>query len=515
MDKNGGKKVYSKEQRKEAVDLYIRYDLHASAVTRELGYPDRKSLYSWYEDRLEEEKTGIPFQPKLTKYSQVQKMDAVDYYLGHGKSLKGTIRKMGYPSHEILVSWIDELAPGARKIRRTGIALPYRKQAEMVGDLCEREGTAQTVADEHEVSRSHLYVLKRRMLPAQKEESEMKDQTPKDTKDVAALAEEIGELELKKHRLELNVAILEGTQALLKKAVGIAPDMLPNGKKIILVDALRNEFPLQEILSALALCRSTYYYQRKARTRDKYAKLRIRIRAISTSNYGCYGYRRTHAILASEGILVSEKVVRRIMAEEHIARPVRRKQRYNSYMGEISPGVENLIKRDFHAGRPNEKWLTDITEFSIPAGKVYLSPIIDCFDGMVNGWAMGVSPDAGLVNGMLDCATGCLKAGEHPIIHSDRGCHYRWPGWIQRMNEAGLVRSMSKKGCSPDNSACEGFFGRLKNEMFYGRDWKGVSRERFMDILEGYLVWYNNSRIKVSLGNRSPMAYRKSLGIVI
>jgi transposase InsO family protein len=83
------------------------------------------------------------------------------------------------------------------------------------------------------------------------------------------------------------------------------------------------------------------------------------------------------------------------------------------------------------------------------------------------------------------------------------------------MNEAGLVRSMSKKGCSPDNSACEGFFGRLKNEMFYGRDWKGVSRERFMDILEGYLVWYNNSRIKVSLGNRSPMAYRKSLGIVI
>jgi transposase-like protein len=284
--------MYSKEEREKAVDLYIRYDLHASAVTRELGYPDRKSLCSWYEDRLEEEKTGIPFEPKLTKYSQVQKMDAVDYYLGHGKSLKGTIRKMGYPSHEILVSWIDELAPGTRKIRKTGIALPYRKQAEIVGDLCERKGTAQTVADEHEVSRSHLYVLKRRMLHTQKEGPEMKDPTPKEAKDVAALAGEIGELELKKHRLELNVAILEGTQALLKKAVGIAPDMLPIGKKIILVDALRKGFPLQEILSALALCRSTYYYQRKAKARDKYAKLRIRIRAISTSNYGCYGYRR-------------------------------------------------------------------------------------------------------------------------------------------------------------------------------------------------------------------------------
>ena len=155
-------------------------------------------------------------------------------------------------------------------------------------------------------------------------------------------------------------------------------------------------------------------------------------------------------------------------------------RRYCSYQGEISPEVENIIKRDFHADQPNKKWLTDITEFHIPAGKIYLSPIIDCFDGLPVSWTIGTSPSADLVNSMLDEAVSALAEGERPIIHSDRGAHYRWPGWIERMEAAGLTRSMSKKGCSPDNSACEGFFGRLKNEMFYGVSWRGVSIDEFI-----------------------------------
>jgi len=103
----------------------------------------------------------------------------------------------------------------------------------------------------------------------------------------------------------------------------------------------------------------------------------------------------------------------------------------------------------------------------------------------------------------------CFELGED----TDRGCHYRWPGWILRMEAAGLQRSMSRKGCSPDNSACEGLFGRLKNEMFYNRDWKGVSTHQFIQILNDYLILYNEKRIKVSLGNMSPLEYRRSLGI--
>lgn len=149
----------------------------------------------------------------------------------------------------------------------------------------------------------------------------------------------------------------------------------------------------------------------------------------------------------------------------------------------ITPSVPNVIDRDFHANAPNEKWLTDITEFSIPAGKIYLSPVVDCFDGLIPCWKIGSTPDAELVNRMLDDAIKMLKEGEHPLLHTDRGCHYRWPGWISRMEAAGLQRSMSRKGCSPDNSACEGLFGRLKNEMFYNRDWKGVSIQQFIQIL--------------------------------
>ena len=190
-----------------------------------------------------------------------------------------------------------------------------------------------------------------------------------------------------------------------------------------------------------------------------------------------------------------------------------KRKKYSSYKGEISPEVENIIKRDFQADKPNSKWLTDITEFRIPAGKVYLSPVIDCFDGLPVSWTIGTSPSAELVNIMLDEAISVLDADEKPVLHSDRGCHYRWPGWIERMKSTGLTRSMSKKGCSPDNSACEGFFGRLKNEMFYGYSWTGVSISQFIEQLDEYVKWYAEKRIKLSLGGMSPLNYRRSLGL--
>lgn len=202
------------------------------------------------------------------------------------------------------------------------------------------------------------------------------------------------------------------------------------------------------------------------------------------------------------------------MKEENLTVYSVKRRKYSSYAGEISPEVSNIINRDFHAPTPNAKWLTDISEFSIPAGKIYLSPIIDCFDGLAVSWSIGTSPDSMLVNTMLVEAITCLKENERPIVHSDRGAHYRWPGWIDRMDEAGLTRSMSKKGCSPDNSACEGFFGRVKNEMFYGRSWTGVAIDEFIQILDAYMQWYNNERIKESLGWMSPIEYRTSLGLI-
>lgn len=164
------------------------------------------------------------------------------------------------------------------------------------------------------------------------------------------------------------------------------------------------------------------------------------------------------------------------------------------------------------AAAPNEKWLTDISEFQIAAGKVCLSPMIDCFDGQVVSWSIGTRPDAELVNPMLDSAIDTLPdSSKRPIVHSDRGAHYRWPGWLSRIADAQLIRSMSRKGCSPDNAAGAGFFGRLKPEMFHPGNWQSTSIEQFTQALDSYIRWYNEKRIEISLGSLSPIRYRERL----
>ncbi|CAD5534420.1 putative transposase protein [Escherichia coli] len=234
---------------------------------------------------------------------------------------------------------------------------------------------------------------------------------------------------------------------------------------------------------------------------DKYATIRTMLTDIFNSNYQYYGYRRLYAMLGNEGLRLSEKAVRRVMVEEQLAVSRNRRRRYCSYCGEIGPAPDNLIARDFKAEQPNQKWLTDITEFLLPAGKVWLSPVVGCFDGKVVSWSLSTHPDAEMVNTMLD------NAGERPVIHSDRGGHYRWPDWLERVNAGGLIRSMSRKGCSPDNAACEGFFGRLKTKMYYGHKWLGITPEKFMQHVDAYIRWYNERRIKLSLGAVSPTTW--------
>jgi transposase InsO family protein/transposase-like protein len=334
------------------------------------------------------------------------------------------------------------------------------------------------------------------------------------TEGMAGSTPEIEQLQAQMRDMQLEIDILKETINVLKKDPGIDQTALKNSEKAVIVDVLKNKYSLPILLKRLDLSKSSYYYQQAAnRKQDKYIDIRKRISELFHENKGRYGYRRIHGLLKREGITVSEKVVRRIMQEENLVVKTKKRRKYNSYKGEISASVPNLIQRDFHADKPNEKWLTDITEFAIPAGKVYLSPIVDCFDGMLPSWMIGTTPDSVLVNSMLDQAISILQENEHPILHSDRGCHYRWPGWIERMEKAGLERSMSQKGCSPDNSACEGLFGRLKNEMFYNQDWTDVSIPEFIDILNDYLIWYNEKRIKISLGNMSPREYRQNLGL--
>jgi transposase InsO family protein len=145
---------------------------------------------------------------------------------------------------------------------------------------------------------------------------------------------------------------------------------------------------------------------------------------------------------------------------------------------------------------------------------VYLSPIVDCFDGLVISWTIATHPDAVLVNTMLDSAIETVAGGNaRPVVHSDRGAQYSWPGWLSRIGDGNLIRSMSRKGCSPDNAACEGFFGRLKTELFYPRKRQATTLEQFIETMDSYIRWYDEKRIKISLGFLSPIEYRQNLGL--
>ena len=182
-------------------------------------------------------------------------------------------------------------------------------------------------------------------------------------------------------------------------------------------DALKQTHALPDLLAKLDLARSSYFYHRaRSGIADKYGDVRRSMADIFEGNHCCYGYRRIHASLTRQHVSISEKVVQRLMKQERLVVTVKKRRPYESYLGEISPAPDNLIKRDFQACAPNEKWLTDITEFQLPAGKVYLSPMIECFDGLIVSWSMGTRPDAELVNTMLDAAVeSVLTANAGPL----------------------------------------------------------------------------------------------------
>ncbi len=499
--------MYSYEDRMKAVQLYIKYDRSAADTIRELGYPSRGVLVRWYREYEKHGDLRRGYE-RRTQYTLEEKKAAVNYYLEHGRSLRRTIRAMGYPTINGLVKWIDELAPGQRKARMaSGNMLQFSegKNGDSVTSLCTPNSPAETIADEHVARRCRVHRLKRRLLGKESGATMQYESNSALPDDKEKLTEELEYLNKKVHALQLEIDILSKAAEELKKGLGIGPNKMTNREKTIVIDALRTKYSLNMLLTATGISKSSYFYQRKALSKpDKYCELRQQVKKVFSDNRSVYGYRRIHASLRNSGTRCSEKVIRRIMSEECLAVRGKTKRKYSSYFGEISPAVPNLLERDFHADRPNQKWITDLCEFQIPAGRVYLSPMIDWVDGMAVSWTIGISPNAELVNTMLDGAVSCLRLDDRPLEHTDRGCHYRWPGWITRMDTAGLIRSMLRKGCSPDNAACKGFFGLVKTEMFYTRSWAGVTVEEIQE-LDAY---------KMVLGARSPLSYRESLGLV-
>ena len=254
------------------------------------------------------------------------------------------------------------------------------------------------------------------------------------------------------------------------------------------------------------LARSTFYYQQKvAQATDKHQALKQKIQSIFALHKGRYGYRRITAAIRNLGLQVNHKTVQRQMVQLGLKSLVRPKK-YRSYKGEVGHPAANVLQRQFQAKAANQKWVTDVTEFNVAGEKLYLSPVMDLYNGEIIAFETARRPMFELVGSMLKKALAKLKAHDKPLLHSDQGWQYRMPAYQRALRQRGLEQSMSRKGNCLDNAAMESFFAVLKSEFFYLNKFGSV--DELQKGIKKYIHYYNHHRIKLKLKGLSPVQYR-------
>ncbi|WP_405216921.1 IS3 family transposase [Agrococcus sp. Ld7] len=259
------------------------------------------------------------------------------------------------------------------------------------------------------------------------------------------------------------------------------------------------------LLQVAGLPRSTFFYhQARSALPDPQAELKAEIRAVFKAAKKRYGYRRIHAQLRRVGWIVAKKTVLKLMRQLGLKSKVRQRK-FQSFKGEVGKVVPNLLQRDFDAAGPNQKWVTDVTEFRIGETKVFLSPVLDLHERKIVSYSRGVSPTLELTNSALKAAVATLERGQQPIVHSDQGFQYQHASW-RKILRGKATQSMSRKGNCLDNAVMEGFFGHLKEEMFNHDQFDSI--DTFLAELDDYMRWYNEERISSTRKDLSPVEHR-------
>ena len=451
--------MYSEKEKVFYVEKMWSEGLRPATASRLWGRPSRGTLSGWEQEALEGRLPAtMPRIPGSCEHAKHQRYPAETReealrLASLGKPSDEIARMLGLPSASVVTGWLRRERGAARM---SGRARP---------EGARRDGGAASVRTDEEYEE----------LRARLEEAEAKVD--------------------------------------IYKAVMLDPKVLDLGSrsnrwKTGLGERLRRELGLRlgDVLSLLRMSKSTYEYNRSrlgdpergsdADVEDAIAE------AFEVAGGGARGYRFVHATLRRNGIVCSEKRVRRVMRDRGMVPRSRKAERkFSSYEGEIDGGAPNLLlderkRHDFRRDAPFELWLTDVTEFSIPAGKLYLSPLIDCLDGALLCWSVSEHPDSRLSDSMLRGAIAQIPEGAAPVLHSDRGALYRSASWRGACAGAGITRSMSRLAHSPDNARMEGFFGNMKNEMFYGLDWSLATIDDLRGAIDGYMGAYNCERLK-------------------
>jgi putative transposase len=272
------------------------------------------------------------------------------------------------------------------------------------------------------------------------------------------------------------------------------------------VHELRQKYPVVALLKIVNLPKSNFYYWDKARQRpDKHEHIKQLIKVTFDAHKGRYGYRRVASVLAQAGQKIHANTVQRLMQQAGL-KSTQRVKRYKSYKGQVGTIAPNVLKREFSADKPNQKWVTDVTEFKVGLSKLYFSPIKDLFNGEIIAYSFDTRPVFTLVTSMLTKAQKKLGNDEKPMLHSDQGWQYQMTEYRKMLSDADMEQSMSSKGNCYDNASMESFFGVLKSECFHNHKFDSI--DELKKTIVDYVQYYNHDRIRIGLDGMSPVQYR-------
>ncbi|MFF0830184.1 IS3 family transposase [Brevibacillus sp. NPDC003359] len=443
---------FSTEDKLSAVHRYLNGKESFALISSSMGTA-KSEVIKWVQHYHHH--GAEAFMKSYAGYSVQFKLDVLNYMNEQGTSIRETAAHFNIPSHSLIIQW--------------------KKQVELQG----------------------LDALKpkkkgRPSMP-KKNHGSMNNQVPAEGSLEALKAEN--------ERLRMENAYFKKVECLSSKQGKITKQ-----DKVQVVYELRHEYPLKALLVLADLPRSTYYYYVKNFGRpDLDRELKRLIQSIYDDHEGRFGYRRIRDELRNREHKVNHKKVQRIMKELGLKCLVRIKK-YCSYKGTVGLIAPNILNRNFTADRPYEKWVTDITEFKLFGEKLYFSPILDLFNGEIITYTIGSRPAYSLVSTMLEQAFEQLTDDCSLMIHSDQGWHYQMKQYHHALRKRGITQSMSRKGNCFDNAVIENFFGIMKSELLYLKEFHSV--DHFKSELAKYIEYYNHRRIKAKLKGMSPVKYR-------
>ncbi|MEE0493427.1 MAG: IS3 family transposase [Thomasclavelia spiroformis] len=461
----------AKLTREQKIELYKKRKQGETVSSLSKEYQIRSDNIKYLVRLIDRHGFDILRSNKNNYYSPELKLEIINKVLIDGKSITGTAIEYGLAGDGLLHSWINS----------------YKDNGYVIVE--KKKGRPSTMNKENQFNKKY------------------EDMSPE---------EKIKYLENKNQYLEAENEYLKKLRAAVQKKKN------QQSKKVTIVCELRLKYPLKILLKISGLKRSTYYYTLSKTNKDmKNDEIMNNIINIFYTHKERYGYRRIALELRNKGYIVNHKKVKRLMSVMELYGKTP-KAKYKSYKGDMNGTTKNLLlnkvvdeenhktyyERNFNTTSCNEIWLTDVSEFHIAAGKLYLSPILDLHNREIVSFNISTTPNFEQTKDMLNKAFEKYDNLNNLIFHSDQGWQYQMQSYHEMLEEKRIQQSMSRKGNCLDNSPMENFFGKMKNEMFYGYEYTFETLDDLKIAMEEYIDYYNTQRITAKLKGLTPVQYR-------